>query len=546
MSYKALYRKWRPGSFADVYGQDQVTSILKYQVANQRHSHAYLFCGSRGTGKTSCAKILSKALNCLSPENGEPCGKCAACLAIDEGRAIDVVEMDAASNNSVDDIREIIDNVVYSPAELKYRVYIIDEVHMLSTSAFNALLKTLEEPPSYIVFILATTELNRIPATIVSRCQRFDFLRIPTELLATRIKAIAAAEGAEITDDGALLIARLANGGFRDAISLLEMCIGKHVLVDEALVSDTLGLCGSEVICELVTAVAKRDIPAIFRIMTEAEKSSKDISVFWQDLMEWYRNMLVITTVDSAERYLTATKSEMEMLQKTAGMFDMARLLYHCRLLDSALGLMRKSTASKRNIAELTLIRMSDLSLSDDTDALLARIVELENKLLRISAGGTVQVSSAVEASEQNTATIVDASLPIEQAFEDVPPPPDDFDAPDGNAPVEASPKADTPKAEEFEAPPWWEEVVEKFSSSNPSAAGFLRGTQIISVGSGYEIITRARTAKMMLSRPANLSEIADFITALSGNKVTVDMINITVAAASSVSRPGDELFDRR
>ena len=202
MSYKALYRKWRPATFSEVYGQDQVTSILKYQVANGRQSHAYLFCGSRGTGKTSCAKILAKALNCLDPQNGEPCGKCDACKAVEEGRAIDVIEMDAASNNRVDDMREIIDNISYTPAALKYRVYIVDEVHMLTDSAFNALLKTLEEPPSYIVFVLATTELNRLPSTIISRCQRFDFMRIPAEVLSSRMKVIAETEGATITDDG--------------------------------------------------------------------------------------------------------------------------------------------------------------------------------------------------------------------------------------------------------------------------------------------------------------------------------------------------------
>ena len=421
MSYKALYRKWRPADFSQVYGQDQVTSILKYQIANGRHSHAYLFCGSRGTGKTSCAKILAKALNCLDPQNGEPCGKCDSCRAIDEGRALDVIEMDAASNNRVDDVREIIDNVSYTPAVLKYRVYIVDEVHMLTDSAFNALLKTLEEPPNYIVFVLATTELNRLPATIISRCQRFDFARPSADLLAERMKVIAKAEGAEITDGGAYMIAKLANGGFRDAISLLEMCISKRLPITDELVADTLGICGKDVCYSLVRAVAEKNIPEIFRIMTETDSSSKDVAVFWADIIEWYRNMILVKTVSDCEKYLSCTEREMQMLRDCADKFDIGRLLYHSRLLDNAMSSMKRSVSSKRNIAELTLVRMSDPSLSDDNDALLARIEELESKLLRLSAGGVIVPQSitsdapdvppidAVEAPANDSPSVPDA-----------------------------------------------------------------------------------------------------------------------------------------
>ncbi|MBQ5809007.1 MAG: DNA polymerase III subunit gamma/tau [Clostridia bacterium] len=541
MSYKALYRKWRPATFSEVYGQDQVTSILKYQVANGRQSHAYLFCGSRGTGKTSCAKILAKALNCLDPQNGEPCGKCDACKAVEEGRAIDVIEMDAASNNRVDDMREIIDNISYTPAALKYRVYIVDEVHMLTDSAFNALLKTLEEPPSYIVFVLATTELNRLPSTIISRCQRFDFMRIPAEVLSSRMKVIAETEGATITDDGAFLIAKLANGGFRDAISLLEMCISKHLPIDEQLVADTLGICGSDVISTLVTAVAQKNVAEIFRIMLDAERSSKDIAVFWSDIVEWYRNMLVIKTVDSPEKFLACTSRELGMLKATAALFDVPRLLYHSRLLDGALASMRKTTTSKRNIAELTLIRMSDPSLSDENDALLARIEDLENKLIRLSAGGVVAAPAVAQQPEKVPEAPFDAPAPT--YTDDVPPvdafapPPED----NAYAPVEpeapASPSAD-------ESPMWWEEVVEKVTAANASAGGYLRGTPLVKRGDCYEISVRGRTGLMILNREATMRMLCDYMTALSGSTVTADKIKITVAAAKAQARPGDELFN--
>ncbi|MBQ2733638.1 MAG: DNA polymerase III subunit gamma/tau [Clostridia bacterium] len=537
MSYKALYRKWRPATFSEVYGQDQVTSILKYQVANGRHSHAYLFCGSRGTGKTSCAKILAKALNCLDPQNGEPCGKCDACRAVEEGRAIDVIEMDAASNNRVDDMREIIDNISYTPAALKYRVYIVDEVHMLTDSAFNALLKTLEEPPSYIVFVLATTELNRLPSTIISRCQRFDFMRIPAEVLASRMKVIAASEGAEITDDGAFLIAKLANGGFRDAISLLEMCISKHMLIDEQLVADTLGICGSDVVAALVTAVAEKNVSEIFRIMLDAERSSKDIAVFWSDIMEWYRNMLVVKTVDSAEKFLACTSRELELLQKTAALFDVPRLLYHSRLLDRALSSMKKTTSSKRNIAELTLIRMSDTSLCDDNDALLARLEELENKLIRLSAGGLSLPQTPVQPSENTV------SAPEVTPSEDIPPI-DAFAPPPVENEYIPEKVAPTPDPIVDESPMWWEEVVEKVASANASAGGYLRGTPLIKRGDSYEISVRGRTGLMILNREATMRMLCDYMTALSGSTVTADKIKITVAAAKDKARPGDELFN--
>jgi len=283
--HQALYRKWRPRTFSEVCGQEHITSILKQEATEGRFNHAYLFCGSRGTGKTTCAKILSKVVNCENIVNGDPCGKCPSCLAIENGSTTDVLEMDAASNNGVDNIRDIRDEVVYSPSFLKYRVYIVDEVHMLSNSAFNALLKTLEEPPSHAIFILATTELHKLPATIVSRCQRFEFRRIATDILTSRIKYIADQEHIAIDDDAARLIARYSQGGMRDSISLLELCASSGEKIDVHAVNETIGSAGRERMMDVARAIADKNFEFLFGEIDAVVTSSKDITVFWQDLI---------------------------------------------------------------------------------------------------------------------------------------------------------------------------------------------------------------------------------------------------------------------
>ena len=331
--HQALYRKWRPQTFDEVYGQEHITSVLRYEAEHNAFSHAYLFCGSRGTGKTTCAKILAKVVNCEHPVDGNPCGVCEACRLIDSGAATDVLEMDAASNNGVDNIRDIRDEVVYSPSSLRYRVYIIDEVHMLSVSAFNALLKTLEEPPEHVVFILATTELHKLPATIISRCQRFDFRRISTDVLMERLNLIAKAEQIELHPDAARMLARLAQGGMRDAISLLELCAGAHRAVTPEVVAASVGLTGREAMLRTVNAVADRDYDILFAQIDEVVRSSKDISVFWQDLISLYRDMLVVKTTKNAASYLDLTDHEGEQLTAVAERFRRETLLYHCKLL---------------------------------------------------------------------------------------------------------------------------------------------------------------------------------------------------------------------
>lgn len=393
--HQALYRKWRPRSFDEVYGQEHITSILKYEVENNKLSHAYLFCGSRGTGKTSCAKILAKAVNCLSPKDGSPCGECAACRAIDSGASTDVIEMDAASNNGVDNIRDIRDEVVYSPSNLKYRVYIIDEVHMLSGSAFNALLKTLEEPPEHVVFILATTELHKLPSTIISRCQRFDFRRISTEVLKNHLLRVARAEGIELEESAASLLAKQAQGGMRDAISLLDLCAGSRERIDDALVNDTVGKLGRDNVIKVVHAIYKRDYEVIFAAIDEIFRSSRDISVFWQDLISVYRDLLVVKTSRNAAAYLDLTDNETEELTSLAANFTIERLSYHASMLQENAALMSGANSARRIAAELTLLKMCDERLNSSPEAMLSRISEVE---AAIASGAALTVS-------QNTAT---------------------------------------------------------------------------------------------------------------------------------------------
>ncbi len=385
--YRALYRKWRPVDFDDVSGQDAITDILKYEVANNKLSHAYLFCGSRGTGKTSCAKILAKAVNCLNPRNGNPCNECEACRSIDAGIATDVIEMDAASNNGVDNVRDMKDEIAFTPALLKYRVYIIDEVHMMSGSAFNALLKTLEEPPSYVVFILATTEFHKLPTTIVSRCQRFDFRRISTDNIMARLKLISKSEGISLTDDGARVIARVSRGGMRDAVSLLVLCAGARKTVDEKLVFETVGTGNRDSSYRLIEAILSQDYTTVYSTVNEVVMNSADISVFWQEIIDSYRDIMVVKNTDRAKEYLDLTESEYESLAGLAKQLTPARLAYHVSLLEGALADMQRAFNSKRSIADITLTRMCDAKASMSPEALALRVDELEREISMIKLG---------------------------------------------------------------------------------------------------------------------------------------------------------------
>ncbi len=388
--YKALYRKWRPAHFDDVSGQNAITDILKYEVREGKLSHAYLFCGSRGTGKTTCAKILAKAVNCENPDNGNPCCKCEACLSIDRGVATDVIEMDAASNNGVDNVRDMKDEIAFTPAVLKYRVYIIDEVHMMSPSAFNALLKTLEEPPAYVIFILATTEFHKLPTTIVSRCQRFDFKRISSENIVARLNLIAENEGIDLTEDGARVIARVARGGMRDAVSLLELCAGARRKIDAELVFETVGSGNRDSVYKLIDSVIERDYGAVYSAVDEVVMNSGDLSVFWQELIESYRDIMVVKNTPRAREYLDLTELEYTALKELSAKLTPARLAYHISLMESALADMQRAFNSKRAIAEIALTRMCDARTSQSAEALAERVEELERKISMLSLGVSI------------------------------------------------------------------------------------------------------------------------------------------------------------
>ena len=378
--YQALYRKWRPQIFDDVVGQSHITQTLKKQVQTNRLSHAYLFTGTRGTGKTTCAKILAKAVNCESPVQGNPCGKCPACVGIDSGSILDVVELDAASNNGVDQIRALRDEAVYAPAAVRKRVYIVDEVHMLSTAAFNALLKILEEPPEHLMFILATTELHKVPATILSRCQRFSFKRILPADIQNRLQYIAQQESIDLTPEGASLLARLADGALRDALSLLDQCAVSGRQVNRDTVLDTLGLAGNLKTAHIMNAIAAGDTSAALTQLAQLYDDGKDVGAVLSELSALTRDLLIRKTASQGGEALMTGGYDQETMELLARKFPSQRLLQMLGLLQSTQAGLRTS-ANRRTDAELCLIQLCEVELDQSLTGLSARIAQLEAKL---------------------------------------------------------------------------------------------------------------------------------------------------------------------
>ena len=381
MAYRALYREWRPKDFSHVVGQDAIIATLRNQVIGKRIAHAYLFCGSRGTGKTSTAKIFSKAINCLNPVNGDPCGECENCLRLEREESLDVVEIDAASNNGVDEIRNLRDTVKYPPQYGDYKVYIIDEVHMLSASAFNALLKTLEEPPSFIVFILATTEPQKLPDTILSRCQRFDFGRIPIHQITGRLREAADGSNAAATDGALTLIARAAEGGMRDALSILDMCLGYSSQVDEKLVRSILGTSDTSFLFEFSAAIAERDAGKVFLMTDRLMRDGKDAAVFARDISRHVRSLLVAkTSPDHLAKVMDITDEEASDLIRHSERFTFSRLM---KILDifMALETDMRYAATPRMALENAAVKCCLKTEDVDVQSLTDRILELEEKV---------------------------------------------------------------------------------------------------------------------------------------------------------------------
>lgn len=376
MMYQALYRKYRPKTFDDVVGQEHITETLKKQVETGRLSHAYLFIGTRGTGKTTCAKILAKAVNCEHPVNGNPCNQCAACRGIDDGSILDVVELDAASNNGVDNVRALRDEAVFSPASVRKRVYIVDEVHMLSNSAFNALLKILEEPPEHLMFILATTELHKVPATILSRCQRHSFKRIPVDTITARLNYVAQQEHLNLQPDAAALLARMADGGMRDALTLLDQCCGNECISTDAVIS-AIGLAGNLRTAQLLRSVAAGDTAGALEQFRELWQDGKDPSALLDELSMLQRDLLMQAVAPRGGRELLSGAYDPVTLEELSGAFSSAQLLANLQSIQQTLGAMA-SQPNPRIAAELCLIRLCRPELCDDVPTLCARMDKLE------------------------------------------------------------------------------------------------------------------------------------------------------------------------
>ena len=475
--YQALYRKWRPRTFDDVVGQSHITDTLKQQVAGDRLSHAYLFTGTRGTGKTTCAKILSRAVNCQSPHNGNPCNQCPACLGIENGSILDVLELDAASNNGVDQVRALRDEAVYTPAAVRKRVYIVDEVHMLSTAAFNALLKILEEPPAHLMFILATTELHKVPATIRSRCQQFAFKRILPGQIAQRLTYVAGQEGIDLTPDGAALLARLADGGLRDALSLLDQCSGSGQRVDEQEILDTLGLAGNVETARLMGQIAARDTAAALETLGRLYAGGREVGSVLSELSALARDLLLRKTAPQGGAALLTGGYDEATMRGLGEQFTAQRLLQALTLLQDTLAALPRSS-SRRTDAELCLIRLCDERLDESFAGLAARVSRLEERLSQ----GAVSAAPAAPAPSRPAGPVKAARTPA--PAENIPPweeerpplPPEPEEEPSYDPPVSARPAPPAQKAPAPGAAPAPSADTGENRAFWPSFAAGLRG----------------------------------------------------------------------
>ncbi|MBQ4511127.1 MAG: DNA polymerase III subunit gamma/tau [Clostridia bacterium] len=507
--HQALYRKYRPFVFDDVYGQEHITSILRHEATHNSTSHAYLFAGSRGTGKTTCAKILAKVVNCLNPKDGNPCNECENCKAIDTATTTDVIEMDAATNTGVDYIRDLRDNVMYTPAMLKKRVYIIDEAHMLSDSAFNALLKTIEEPPEHVLYIFATTEPHKIPATIISRCQRFEFRRISVKSLVERLMYIASCENIDLTEEGATLIAKAAQGGMRDAISLMELCAGSHDTITGELVNNILGTSPYDKMCTVAKNIAEKKYSLLFDTINDIVVSSKDVLVFFGDLTAFYRDMMIQKSSGSA-KYLELLPQEAKLLEQTASLFNMATLIYHASLLDDAYSNMMRNPASKRLIAEITLMKMCDPKLSDSNDAILSRLASLEDKVKLLSKGVINPVTADIPSNNESSpireveSDEEIANEPQNQAIEDK-------QENDNTVEKQVNDASSSARDNSYKLDNW-DEIIQKVEERDAAVGSFLKSCDCIysEKNNKYYIFTTAKLMATMLAMDKNKKAIFD------------------------------------
>ncbi len=523
-TYQALYRKYRPQTFDDVSGQMAVTQTLKTQLMSGRMSHAYLFTGSRGTGKTSCAKILAKAVNCLHPDNGNPCNCCEACRSIDSGSCMDVLEIDAASNNGVDNVRDLRDDAVYTPSQVKMRVYIIDEVHMLSISAFNALLKIIEEPPEHLLFILATTELHKVPATILSRCQRFSFRRISQEDIAARLQYVAYQENIDLDDGAARVLARLADGGMRDGLSLLDQCASATTgeLTAERVYA-CLGIAGEQKCGELMGHIARHDTKSALELFNKLYTEGKDLSAMLDEMACLTRDLLVMKTAGNAGiTMLSGVASDQEVLELTKALSSGELVRMMNRIQGTLSGFTR--SASRRMDAELCILELCQPELSLDAKALNARLTRLEEQL---KSGNFV----ASPAPRQKKAPAPQAE---EDYDDDRPPMPGDEDAP----PAEEEP-APGPKPGEAPVGFWSELCGAVRKELKPPISGFFTVSptapvQGAVVGDALELRCSNDFIAKMLDKPELLEVVSRKAGAMLGRPVRAVTVDMTAKPAGN------------
>lgn len=502
--YQVLYRKYRPKVFSDVVGQEHIVSTLRKEIETGKVSHAYLFTGSRGTGKTSCAKILSKAVNCLHPVDGNPCNECEICKGIDSGAILDVVEIDAASNNGVDSIRDIRDEINFTPASCKYRVYIIDEVHMLSIGAFNALLKTLEEPPAHVKFILATTEVHKLPVTIVSRCQRFDFKRVTPESMKKRMEFIADSEGFTADDEALSLIARIADGGMRDALSLLDQCTGHGKQITAEIVCEVAGMTGKDHLFNLADAAAKNNSGEALEIVNELHTNSCDMERLCSDLINHFRNLMIVKTVKNSADLLVCTAQETEQYKVQSGKFTLESILYCISLLQESMANIKKGV-NRRIEIEMAMIKLCSPSLMSDNEALLRRISDLEYKI----KSGAIAVGTPAEKVSQSkeeepktqTAPSVKEEAPKEELSEEA----SDF---------------------QQESSIDWAEVLSELTKTNMPLWGVLTGSQASIRGDHVIIESDNPTLSAFIKTGTNARDVKEAIFRVTGKKYRLGLAN--------------------
>ncbi len=526
--YQVLYRKWRPQIFDDVSGQEHITTTLKNEISGGRLNHAYLFTGSRGTGKTTCAKILAKAANCLDLKNGNPCGKCEICRGIDDGSMLDIVEMDAASNRKIDDIRQIIDEVQFKPAKCRYRVYIVDEVHMLTTEAFNALLKTLEEPPEHVIFILATTEVHKLPQTILSRCQRFDFHRIPPRAIADRLLYVAEQEDVRLADNAAMMIAAVADGALRDALSLLDRCIAISSDIDEECVRSAAGLARRTYLFDLAASAINKNTAKALEIIDRLYGESKDMSRLCDELLAHFRTLMLIKSVKNPRDIIIMSDDEFEQAQTQADYLSLSDIVYYMDVLSRAYQSMGRGTGDRTEL-EMAIVKLSSAELDGTAEAMLSRITALE-KAVKKGEAATVAEPLKLSENEQTEQPQVKSEIKntqesqAEEHFEPEPPKPETKKAPVAKPAPEPKqrtvrkPSANLDELYRNAKPfPQWVEVVNNLKPISRAIAAAFTGSAAYE-SSGYLLIdTSNEMAFELLKNGSRREEIRKIILETTG-----------------------------